>query len=74
MSPARDGAADVRLVSKVFVDDVVLAAHQNPTGAVVASWHRDQEVGLVLQGLAVLAHNMVEAQVQLVEGEGLKDE
>ena len=74
MSPARDGAADVRLVSKVFVDDVVLAAHQNTTGAVTAPRHRDQEIGLVLQGLAVLAHNMVEAQVQLVEGEGLKGE
>ena len=61
MPPARDGAADVRLVSKVLVDDVVLAAHQNTTGAIAATRHGYQVICLVLQGLTVLAHYMVEA-------------
>ena len=71
MSPSRDGATDVRLVSKVLVDDVVLAAHEHSTGAVTSAWHRDEMVCLVLKGLTVLAHHMVETEVQLVEGEGL---
>lgn len=37
--PPRDGATEVRLVSKVLVDEVVLTADQDPTRTITPSWN-----------------------------------
>lgn len=37
--PPRDGTAEVRLVSKVLVCEVVLTAHEDPTGSIATSWN-----------------------------------
>ena len=37
--PPRYGATEVRLVSKVLIDEVVLTAHQHPTRTITPSWN-----------------------------------
>ena len=70
--PPRDGALDVRLVAEVLVDNVVLAANQDPTGPVVAPRDGNQEVGGVLQWFTVLPNNVVQPKVKLIESKCLE--
>ena len=74
MPPPRDGTLDIRLVAKVLVDNVVLAANQDPTGPVVAPGDGNQEVGGVFQWLTVFPNNVVQPKVKLIESKCLERE
>ena len=40
------GAAQVRLVTEVLVNQVILAAHQDTTGTITTTWHYNSERGV----------------------------
>ena len=60
------------LVPEVLVCDVVLRADEDAGGTVVAAGDGDEHVAVLLQRLGVLAHHVVKAKIQLVEGQGLQ--
>lgn len=71
VAPTRNRAPDVGLVAEVLVRDVVLRADEDARGPVGAARHGDEEVGVLLERLRVLAHHVVEAEVELVVSEQL---
>lgn len=71
MLSSRNGAAKILLVAKVLIDEVVFTADEYATRAIVAPGNTDEQIGCVLKRLTVLTNNMVEAKVQLIEGQHL---
>ncbi len=69
--PARDGAAEISLVTKVLVDEVIFTANEYTARTIVAPGNTDEHIGSVFKRLTVLTNNMVEAKIQLVEGQHL---
>lgn len=71
MLPSRYGAAKIRLVTKVLIDEVIFTADEYTTGAIIPPRDADKHVGRILKGLTVLTDDMVEAEIQLIEGQHL---
>ena len=71
MLSSRYGAAKICLVAKVLVDEVVFTTDEYATWAIAAPGNTDEQIGCVLKRLTVLTNNMVEAKVQLIEGQHL---
>ena len=62
LSP-RNGAAEVRLITKVFVDEVILATDEHSTRSVIAARNSDQKISCIFEWFTVLSHDVIETKV-----------
>ena len=71
MLPPRDGTAEVSLVTKVLVDEVILTADEDTTRTIATSRDGYKKVSCVFKRLTVLSDDVVKTKIQLIEGEHL---
>lgn len=55
-------------MSLILVDDEVLSTDEHTAGAIATAGDIDKEVGAIIDGLGPLAGDVIEPEIQLIEG------